>query len=158
VNPTKHDIDYGVREQVCTLLNDLLAQAIDLQLQSKQAHWNVKGPNFIALHKLFDDISENVTEAIDLIAERVVQLGGVAEGTVQVVHEKSGLPAYPTDISGAPNHLDALSSAMAQVGASVRDGIDHCAELGDQDAADILTEISRGLDKYLWFVEAHLQN
>lgn len=154
---TKNDLPAEIRTQVVDLLNQRLADCIDLQTQCKQAHWNVKGPSFIGLHKLFDDISSDVEEYVDLLAERVVQLGGVAEGTVRCAAERSSLHEYPLDISAGREHVDALSSALAQFGRVCREGIEATDELGDADTADILTEISRGIDKWLWFVEAHQQ-
>jgi starvation-inducible DNA-binding protein len=155
--PTKNDLPEATRRQVVTLLNQRLADAIDLQTQCKQAHWNVKGASFIALHKLFDDINEDVEEYVDLIAERIVQLGGIAEGTVGIVAERSTLMDYPLGISAGNEHVAALSDALAAFGRAARLGIEEMSELGDADSADILTEISRGLDKWLWFVEAHQQ-
>lgn len=155
--PTKNDLPEATRRQVVTLLNQRLADAIDLQTQCKQAHWNVKGASFIALHKLFDDINEDVEEYVDLIAERIVQLGGIAEGTVGIVAERSTLMDYPLGISAGNEHVAALSDALAAFGLAARLGIEEMSELGDADSADILTEISRGLDKWLWFVEAHNQ-
>jgi starvation-inducible DNA-binding protein len=155
--PTKNDIPAEARSQIAELLNRRLADCIDLQTQCKQAHWNVKGPGFIGLHKLFDDINTDVEEYVDLVAERVVQLGGVAEGTARCVAERSTLREYPLEISSAEDHVDALSSALASFGRACREGIDQLDELGDADGADILTEISRGIDKWLWFVEAHQQ-
>ena len=156
--PTKNDLPEDDRLQVITLLNQRLADAIDLQTQCKQAHWNVKGPTFIALHKLFDEINEDAEEYVDLIAERVVQLGGIAEGTVGVVAERSTLAGYPLTLSTGPEHVAALSDALAGFGRTVRVGIEEMNDLKDADSADILTEISRGVDKWLWFVEAHQQN
>ena len=156
--PTKNDIPEETRTQVAELLNQRLADCIDLQTQCKQAHWNVKGPSFIGLHKLVDDINEDVEEYVDLLAERVVQLGGVAEGTARVVASRSTLPAYPVQLSSGEDHVDALSSALAAFGKEARAAIDQTDELGDADSSDILTEISRGLDKWLWFVEAHEQD
>ena len=155
---TKNDIPEATRVQVIGLLNQRLADAIDLQTQCKQAHWNVKGPSFIALHELFDDVDEAVEGYIDLIAERVVQLGGVAEGTARVVAERSALDVYPLVLSNGLDHVDALSNALATFGRTVRLGIEEMDELSDADSADILTEVSRGVDKYLWFVEAHQQS
>jgi starvation-inducible DNA-binding protein len=155
--PTKNDLPADVRSQVADLLNRRLADCIDLQTQCKQAHWNVKGPGFIGLHKLFDDVNTDVEEYVDLVAERVVQLGGVAEGTARCAAERSSLSEYPLDIADGQEHVDALSSALAAFGRACREGIEATAELGDADTADILTEISRGIDKWLWFVEAHQQ-
>ena len=117
----------------------------------------MKGPSFIGLHKLFDDINTDVEEYVDLLAERVVQLGGVAEGTARCAAERSTLREYPLDISSGLDHVDALSTTLASFGRVCREGIDQLNELGDADGADILTEISRGTDKWLWFVEAHQQ-
>jgi starvation-inducible DNA-binding protein len=155
---TKNDLPEATRREVVELLNQRLADCIDLQTQCKQAHWNVKGPAFIALHKLFDEINEDVEEYVDLLAERVVQLGGIAEGTVGVVAERSSLTDYPLGLTTGPEHVAALSDALAMFGRTARVGIEEMNELEDADSADILTEISRGLDKWLWFVEAHQQS
>ncbi len=154
---TKNDLPGSTRGEVTGLLNQRLADCIDLQTQCKQAHWNVKGPAFIALHKLFDAINEDVEEYVDLIAERVVQLGGVAEGTARLVAERSTLIDYPPTLSTGDEHVAALSDALAQFGRAVRMGIEEMNDLQDAGSADILTEVSRGVDKWLWFVEAHQQ-
>jgi starvation-inducible DNA-binding protein len=154
---TKNDLSPSSRAQVSELLNQRLADCIDLQTQCKQAHWNVKGPNFIALHKLFDEINEEVEEYVDLLAERIVQLGGVAEGTARAVASRSRLEEYPDLVKGQ-EHVDALSSALATFGHGTRVAINEADELGDPATADILTEITRGIDKWLWFVEAHQQD
>jgi starvation-inducible DNA-binding protein len=155
--PTKNDLPEASRINAIGLLNQRLADCIDLQTQCKQAHWNVKGPSFIALHKLFDEINEAVEDYVDLLAERVVQLGGVAEGTARLVASRSSLADYPVSISSGAEHVGALSDALAQFGRTARIGIEEMNELEDADSADILTEISRGTDKWLWFVEAHIQ-
>jgi starvation-inducible DNA-binding protein len=154
---TKNDLSPSTRGQVCELLNQRLADCIDLQTQCKQAHWNVKGPSFIALHKLFDEINEDVEEYVDLIAERIVQLGGVAEGTARMVASRSGLSEYPPQLTTGDEHVDALSSALASFGNSTRATIEALDQLEDPATVDILTEITRGSDKWLWFVEAHQQ-
>lgn len=155
--PTKNDLSEATRTEAIGLLNQRLADCIDLQTQCKQAHWNVKGPSFIALHKLFDEINEEVENYVDLLAERVVQLGGVAEGTVGVVAERSTLTDYPLALTTGGEHVAALSDALAGFGRTARMGIEEMNDLQDADSADILTEISRGVDKWLWFVEAHQQ-
>ena len=155
---TKNDLPEKSRRQAVALLNDRLADCIDLQTQTKTAHWNVKGPAFIALHELFDDINEAVEGYVDLIAERAVQLGGVAEGTARTVAQRSELDEYPLDISDGRQHVEALASALAAFGSRVRQAISQADDLDDADTADIFTEISRGIDKWLWFVEAHLQS
>jgi starvation-inducible DNA-binding protein len=154
---TKNDLPEEARARVVELLNARLADCIDLQTQTKQAHWNVKGPAFIALHELFDDINEEVEDYVDDIAERAVQLGGVAEGTARMVARRTALAEYPAKAVDGRSHVEALSSALSAFGAVARKGIDQANELGDLDTADLFTEVSRGIDKWLWFVEAHLQ-
>ncbi len=157
MNPTKNDLPLKKRTAIVQLLNEHLAELISLQLQTKQAHWNVKGPNFIALHELFDSVAGEVTDFVDTVAERITALGGIAEGTVGVVAQRSKLPAYSLKITSGRDHVDALSTAIATVGKGIRAAIDRANELGDADTADLFTGISRDLDKKLWFVEAHLQ-
>ena len=154
---TKNDLPEATRAKAVELLNARLADCIDLQTQTKQAHWNVKGPNFIALHELFDKVNEAVEDYVDDIAERAVQLGGVAEGTARTAAKRSSLTEYAAKAADGRSHVDALSSALAAFGAAARKSIDQSNDLGDQDTADIFTEGSRGIDKWLWFVEAHLQ-
>ena len=154
---TKNDLDAPTRREIVGLLNQRLADCIDLQTQCKQAHWNVKGANFIALHKLFDDVNEAVEGFVDLLAERVVQLGGVAEGTARIVAQRSQLIDYPLTLTTGEEHVAALSDSIAAFGRTARIGIEEADDLGDADTADILTEISREIDKWLWFVEAHQQ-
>jgi starvation-inducible DNA-binding protein len=154
---TKNDLPEASRTKVIDLLNARLADCIDLQTQCKQAHWNVKGPNFIGLHKLFDEVNEAVEEYIDELAERAVQLGGVAEGTARMVAKRSTLSEYPSGISDGRSHVEAFSTALAAFGKEARKAIDTADELRDKDTADLFTEVSSGIDKWLWFVEAHLQ-
>lgn len=154
---TKIDIPEKTRRNVIVILNDCLADAIDLQSQVKQAHWNVKGPHFIALHELFDRISAVVLEYIDDLAERITSLGGTAEGTVAVAAKRSKLKNYPLSITAGKDHLLYLSTQLAVFGKAARAAIGDTGALGDADTADLFTGISRGVDKYLWFLEAHLQ-
>ena len=154
---TENDIPEQRRSELNALMNQQLANAVDLQTQIKQAHWNVKGPHFIGLHELFDQIDEAVEGYVDLIAERIVQLGGVAEGTARVAAERSRLEEYPLDIADGHAHVEAVAKALSTFGHEARKTIDEAEELGDADTADIFTEISRGIDKWLWFVEAHSQ-
>jgi starvation-inducible DNA-binding protein len=157
LHTTKNDIPEELRVQLIELLNARLADALDLQSQTKQAHWNVKGPSFIALHELFDQVAGDVTTYVDDIAERVVILGGTAYGTARIAAHKSTLEEYPHDIYEGSEHVAALSSALAAFGKNVRMAIDQAADLQDADTADLFTGISRGIDKHLWFVEAHNQ-
>jgi len=157
MHKTKIDIAKGKREKLIALLNQRLADALDLKSQSKQAHWNVKGMNFIALHELFDQVATELDPMVDDIAERITTLGGTALGTVRVAAQNSSLAEYPLEISDGADHVDALSNVLADFGKKVRADIDTADELGDADTADLLTGVSRSIDKLLWFVEAHLQ-
>jgi len=156
VYPARNDLPAATRSSLIDLLDARLAEATDLQTQMKQAHWNVKGPSFIALHELFDKVNEDVEDYVDLIAERVVQLGGIAHGTARQVSGRTTLSEYPPARDGR-QHAEAVSNALAAFGKLARAAIDESDRLGDKDTADIFTEISRGVDKWLWFVEAHLQ-
>jgi starvation-inducible DNA-binding protein len=154
---TENDITLQRRTELNALMNQRLASAVDLQLQMKQAHWNVKGPSFIGLHELFDKVDEAVENYVDMIAERIVQLGGIAEGTVRVAASRSRLAEYPLQIAEGIVHVEAVARALSTFGAEARTTIDEVNALDDADSADLFTEISRGIDKWLWFVEAHSQ-
>ena len=154
---TENDISQQRRTELCALLNRRLADAIDLQLQLKQAHWNVKGPHFIGLHELFDKIAEDVETYVDEIAERVVQLGGIAQGTVRAAASRSRLEEYPPTIADGLAHVEAVAKALSAFGREARVSIEEANTLDDADTADLFTEVSRGIDKRLWFVEAHSQ-
>jgi starvation-inducible DNA-binding protein len=154
---TKNKLDGESQGKVIELLNARLADCLDLQTQTKQAHWNVKGPSFIGLHELFDKVAEAVEEYVDLIAERAVQLGGTALGTARLAAKNSTLKEYPHDITSGKDHVDALSTALAAFAEQARSAIDASENLGDPDTADLFTEVSRGIEQWLWFVEAHNQ-
>jgi starvation-inducible DNA-binding protein len=151
------DIGELTRLTLARLLNQRLADMIDLFNQTKYAHWNVKGPEFIQLHELFDGIAERVEEGCDLLAERVATLGGVAEGTTRQSAASSSIGEYDLSAVDGPEHVRALAAQVAKLAASIRDAIQQSTELGDPTTADLFTEISRSLDKDLWFLEAHLQ-
>ncbi len=155
---TKNDLAMSPRHEAVVLLAQRLADCLDLQSQCKQAHWNVKGPYFIGLHLLFDNVHGAVLEYSDLIAERIVQLGGVAEGTARRVAQRTTMLDYPLTLSTGGEHVAALSDVLAQFGRSVRMGIAEMDALDDAVSADILTEVARGVDKWLWFVEAQQQH
>lgn len=153
---TKIDLKHNVRQSVTELLNARLVDAIDLRTQLRQAHWNVRGPNFIALHEMFDKMGGETEGFIDELAERITALGGRANGTAEVVAAKSSLPKYPLEIHAGEDHLRALQAAYSTFAEAVRKAIDTTDELGDADTADLFTGLSRALDKSLWFIEAHL--
>ena len=154
---THNDLPADTREQMIAMLNQELADMSDLHSQTKQAHWNVKGEQFISLHKLFDEFAEALTGYVDEIAERAVQLGGTAMGTNRMSAADSRLPEYPTEVMGSMDHVSALTERYAMVAASIRESIDIAEEAGDMDTVDLLSGISLGMDKWLWFLEAHVQ-
>ena len=154
---THIDIPVENREQLIALLNEHLADTFDLMSQTKQAHWNVKGKDFYQLHLLFDEIAGELAEFVDMLAERATSLGGYASGTVRMAAENSSLPEYPTEISDGTDHVKALVERFGHYAARVRTAIDSAIDLGDQSTADLYIEISRSVDKRLWFLEAHIQ-
>ena len=153
---TRNDIKEETREQLVNFLNEVLASTSDLYSQTKQAHWNVKGIHFFQLHTMFDELATEINEFVDLVAERITALGGTAHGTVRQAAAGSFLKEYPHHAVDGKEHLTALADRYAAYGKVVRDGIDQAGDLGDQDTADMLTEISRVIDKRLWFIESHL--
>jgi starvation-inducible DNA-binding protein len=154
---TRIDLPADGREELIALLNQQLADTFDLYGQTKQAHWNVKGPQFYQLHELFDELADQVNGYVDLIAERVTALGGTALGTVRMAAEDSRLAEYPLDPGGSMQHVEAVADRFATVAATTRSAIAAAEKEDDAATADLLTEVSRGLDKSLWFLEAHLQ-
>lgn len=156
MHPTKNDLNEKTRTQMVDLLQKRLADAIDLMLQAKQAHWNVKGPHFMALHELFDKVFATTEGHVDLLAERIMQLGGAAHGTVRTAAKQSMLAEYPLNVTDGKDHVEALSSALASFGKGTRSAIDLATECKDAGTADLFTEVSRETDQNLWFVEAHL--
>jgi starvation-inducible DNA-binding protein len=154
---THNDLSPNTKTVSIGVLNARLADAIDLALLTKQAHWNIKGPNFIALHEMIDGFRTEIDGHVDTMAERIVQLGGTALGTTQAVARATTLEPYPTDIHKTKDHLSALIERYAQVGSAMRAAIAETDEAGDADTNDLLIAFSRALDKQLWFVEAHIQ-
>lgn len=154
---TRVDIPADKRKALANLLNQQLADTFDLQSQCKQAHWNVKGTQFHQLHELFDALAAELSGFVDLIAERATALGGTALGTARMAAGASRLDEYPLDAIDGMEHVEALAERFGALAETTRAGIENAEKLGDADTADILTEVSRGLDKNLWFLEAHLQ-
>jgi starvation-inducible DNA-binding protein len=154
--PSRIDLNAEIRYQIIDLLNKTLAASLDLKTQIKQAHWNVKGANFIQLHELFDVMATEMEGYVDMVAERATSLGGIAFGTARIAASESILPEYPLDAIDGIEHLTALADRYALYGKHIREAIDITGGLGDADTADLYTEISRDIDKRLWFLEAHL--
>jgi len=156
-----NDLPAKTRAVSVDALNQALADLSDLYSQAKQAHWNVRGPSFFTLHKLFDDVAESAEEPIDDIAERIVQLGGVAQGTVRMAAKNTALSEFEvSDKAAAADPLayaKALAAQFAVCAKSIRAATDATAAAGDADTADLFTGVSRALDKSLWFIEAHMR-
>ena len=154
---TSIDLSEDVRVQMVDLLNAQLADTFDLYSQVKQAHWNVKGTDFIQLHELFDDVAAIVLEYVDMVAERVTALGGLAMGTARMAAANTTLPEMDADLTDGKAFVEALVERVAKYAKSTRAAIDTADEAGDMSTADLFTEVSREIDKQLWFLEAHLQ-
>lgn len=154
---TQIDLAAETRKKMIALLNQQLADTFDLFSQTKQAHWNVKGEQFYQLHKLYDDLAAELLGYVDLIAERATALGGAAQGTVRMAAETTRLDDYPAGGIDSMPSVEALAERYAALAATTREAIDTADKADDMDTADLFTEVSRGLDKSLWFLEAHLQ-
>lgn len=157
MNETRNDLSKDVRQKVIHLLSPCLLDAVDLQLQARQAHWTVRGATFMQLHELFDKAVGEAAEWADLLAERIAQLGGVPLGTARMVAAHSRLGEYDFKALSGAEHCRVLAGALSAFGAGVRKAIDASDELGDKVTSDVCTEVCRGADKLLWFVESHVE-
>lgn len=155
---TRNSLPENTRMQIIYLLNRMLGLSVDLRAHAKQAHWNVRGPNFIALHKLFDDVAGTIDGFSDDLAERVTALGGIALGTVQIATKLTELTPYPAEITGEKLHIEAMSASLAIFARAMRDAIELADNLGDLVTADLFTGMCREAEKQLWLVESHHSN
>lgn len=156
VKSSRIDLASNTKTKVIGILNERLADGIDLSLLTKQAHWNLKGPGFIGIHLMLDGFRDQLDVHVDTVAERIAQLGGIALGTSQTTAQGTSLAPYPTEIVSVQDHLQALVERYADAGNKVREAIDACDEAGDADTADLLTAYSRMLDKSLWFIQSNI--
>jgi starvation-inducible DNA-binding protein len=157
MHKTRNSLPEELRMKLVELLNRRLADSIELMLQARQARWNVTGPQFLVLYALFGQIARGVEDYVELLAERIVQLGGSADGTADVVTRRTSLDRYPPDIADGNGHIEALATVLASFGKHVRYAIGQATELLDVDSAALFTEMSRDTDAWLWLVEAHQQ-
>jgi starvation-inducible DNA-binding protein len=154
---THHDLAEDVREQMVQLLNAQMADLFDLFSQTKQAHWNVKGPQFHSLHLLYDELAEHLLAHVDTVAERATALGGTAEGTVRMAGAASRLPEFSREPVESLESVRLLVERYAKVAETMRQAIDQAEEAGDMASSDLFIDVTRDLDKALWFLEAHIQ-
>ena len=154
---TRNDMDARVRKQMVRLLNQQLADTFDLMSQTKHVHWNIKGPHFIGLHKMLDEFVEGLEDYVDVIAERATALGGPAAGTIRMAADGTRLDDYPMEITRDMDHVRALADRYAALGEYTRKAIKIAESADDQDTMDLFVDVSRDIDKWLWFLEAHLQ-
>jgi len=151
------DLNQDTRAQMVDLLNANLADTISLTLAVKQAHWNLKGRGFIGVHELLDDVADRLREGADLMAERAVILGGHAKGTVECVADTTNLEAYPLELTAIEKHIEELKTRFMAVGGEIRKAAGAAGAAGDEDTADLFTEISRSVDKDAWFIGANAE-
>jgi starvation-inducible DNA-binding protein len=154
VGGSRNDLKDNAKMTSIGVLAGCVADSIDLYNATRHAHWNVKGPQFHALHLMFQGFYTQLAEDIDEAAERLVQLGGTAMGTSQSVPGATRLPPYPADLKAGMDHVTALLARYAAVGSALREGIDETDEAGDADTAELLTGLSRSIDKAVWMLEA----
>lgn len=153
--PSRVALSLETRRKMAVLLNGLVADALDLYSQAKQAHWNVRGSDFMALHELFDKVAEEADGHADSLAERAAQMGSPVEGSVRRIAKSSGLKEYPLLIAPGQEHVEAMADALGAFGEHLADGIDKADKADDPGTADLLTQINEAVDKLLWFVESH---
>jgi len=159
---TRVGIDVDTRHQLVEMLNQTLADTFDLYSQTKQAHWNVKGKDFYQLHLLYDELAEKLEEPADLVAERVVLLGGYAFGTVRMAAQNSRISPFPgadqdADGAGDPSFLTTLADRWAEFATFIREDNGRADELGDPGTTDLYDEFTHIAERGLWFIEGHLQ-
>jgi starvation-inducible DNA-binding protein len=156
LHPTRIEIPQEIRLYVIQLLNQTLACTVDLRSHVKQAGWNVRGQDFSPLQVLFATMASELDAYADLVAERIAVLGGIALGTAHTAAIQSRLAAYPDALVDGHAHLVALAERLAPYARAMRGSIALAADVEDADTAAVYTDISRGVDKRLWILEAHL--
>lgn len=150
-------LEDDVKQKVVDVMNVRLGAALDMYSQAKFAHWNVKGLNFYQLHLVFDATAKVIFKQIDPIAERITQLGGVANGTVRQSAAGSPIPAYNVNAVTGPEHLNALADALGVYCKELREASDDIEEIGDDPSADFFKQLVIEAEEELYFLESHLE-
>jgi starvation-inducible DNA-binding protein len=151
-------IDEGSLDDLVDMLNQSLADTLDLAYQTKQAHWNVKGPNFYSLHLLFDSLYGQLSAYVDAFAERAVTLGGHAYGTIRVAASSTGLEEYPLDAKKGSSHVDALVDRYGAYTSRLRHALRQSEKHGDRDSADLYIKATSAMDKAIWMLTSHQED
>jgi starvation-inducible DNA-binding protein len=146
----------SARKEIAVSLNARLADGLDLHSQIKVAHWNIKGPNFAALHPLFETFAIGLAAHNDALAERAVTLGAQVYGTARAVAKASTLPEYPPETKKDLEHVKLLAERIDSYLEGVRASRDVADKLEDQDTVDLLTGIIVEFEKHAWFLRASL--
>ncbi|MGF1464821.1 MAG: DNA starvation/stationary phase protection protein Dps [Sandaracinaceae bacterium] len=154
--PTRVDLPEGTRSQLVDRTNVVLGTLIDMNFQVKQAHWNIKGPQFFARHELFDKLADRLRAWTDDVAERAATLGGYAGGTVRLSAETSVLDEYDLKAVDGRQHIAALIERYGRVTSLLRESVEASQTLEDPVTEDLFTEVLRGTELDLWFLESHM--
>jgi starvation-inducible DNA-binding protein len=154
---TRVALPEDVKAKVVEVMQERLAEALDMYSQAKFAHWNVKGENFYQLHLVFDSVAETIFPQIDQIAERLTQLGGVANGTVRQAAMVSRIPEYNVDLVAGMDHVCALADALGHYCKELREASDKIDEIGDEPTSDFFKQLVVEAEEQLYFLESHLE-
>lgn len=156
VSITFNELPRQAREKSVEALNHLLVEVQDVALCARHAHWNARGPTFIAVHELFERVAQTLQKQADRLAERIGALGGEAQGTVQAIAAHTSLKPYPVRVADGQDHLEAIAMRLGLLSAEARLLIHQCNGLGDPVTVDVLTSANADIDHTLWLVESHL--
>jgi starvation-inducible DNA-binding protein len=145
------------KKKTVAVMQERLAESLDMYSQAKFAHWNVKGYNFYQLHLVFDSVADHIFPQIDAIAERITQLGGVANGTVRQAANGSLIPEYNITLIAGMDHVNALADALGCYCQALREASDKIDEIGDEPSSDFFKQLVVEAEEQLYFLESHLE-
>lgn len=155
--PNRVALSDEVKKNVVGVMQERLAEATDMYSQAKFAHWNVKGDNFYQLHLVFDQVAKVIGDQIDPIAERLTQLGGVANGTVRQSAMSSKIPEYPVETINGMDHVRALADSLGHYCQELREASDKIDDIGDEPTSDFFNGLIVEAEEQLYFLESHLE-